>query len=179
MTALDWIFQRRSIRKYLSTMPSDDQLEHLLQAGMAAPSAMNMKPWRFILVKDPAILQKIRTTLFFGKMDAPCAISVCGDLRKSTSRVERFWIQDCSAATQNILLAAASLGLGTVWCGVYPIHSYVKKITSILALPENVLPLNVIYVGFPAESKPSRTQYDNKNISLDRFDKPWVKQDIN
>jgi nitroreductase len=169
----EWIYQRRSIRKFTSEPIEDKQLEELLRAGMAAPTAMNLQPWLFVVVKDEIRLAKIRSTLAFGKMNALCAISVCGNLQKSRNLVERFWVQDCSAATENILLAATSLGLGAVWCGVHPIHFYVPKIASILELPEGIIPLNVIFVGNPAETKPARTQYDARKVFLDRYGQPW------
>jgi len=97
---------------------------------------------------------------------------VCGDLRAG-KRAEKFWIQDCSAATENLLLAATGLGLGAVWCGVTPIERYQKQIAEILLLPQGVVPLNVIFIGHPAEEKPPRTQYDPKNISHNAFGNPW------
>ena len=145
MEALDLIFRRRSIRKFTDEPVSNAQIE---------------------------ILRRINHTLIFGKMKAPCAVSVCGDLRAG-KRVEKFWIQDCSAATENLLLAATGLGLGAVWCGVTPIERYQKQIAEILLLPQGVIPLNVIFIGHPAEEKPPRTQYDPKNISHNAFGNPW------
>jgi nitroreductase len=111
MEALDLIFRRRSIRKFTDEPVSNAQIDLLLQAAMAAPTAMNLKPWHFVVVTEAEILRRINHTLIFGKMKAPCAVSVCGDLRAG-KRVEKFWIQDCSAATENLLLAATGLGLG-------------------------------------------------------------------
>ncbi len=140
---------------------------------MAAPSAMNLKPWKFIVVQNPEQLTGLRKILPFGKMDAPCAIVVCGDLRSIKKMVqERFWVQDCSAATQNILLAATALGLGAVWCGVHPVATLEKAIRKTLDIPEGVTPLNVIYVGYPAEAKPARTQFSEKNVFSDKFGNP-------
>mgnify|MGYP005812518437 CR=1 FL=1 len=172
MEVLDLIFKRRSIRKFTSEPVSPEQLDQLLQAAMAAPSAMNLKPWHFVVITDPELLRQINHTLVFGKMKAPCAISVCGDLRKG-QRLERFWIQDCSAATENLLLAAAGLGLGAVWCGVTPNAVYQKRIAEILGLPKGIIPLNVIFVGHPAEEKPPRTQYERSKISYNQFGNPW------
>ena len=158
--------------KFTDEPVSNAQIDLLLQAAMAAPTAMNLKPWHFVVVTEAEILRRINHTLIFGKMKAPCAISVCGDLRAG-KRVEKFWIQDCSAATENLLLAATGLGLGAVWCGVTPIERYQKQIAEILLLPQGVIPLNVIFIGHPAEEKPPRTQYDPKNISHNAFGKPW------
>ncbi len=132
---------------------------------MAAPSAMNNKPWEFIVITQPEGMAKIRSVLIFGRYVAPAAIIVCGNtsfIRRPV--VNNFWVQDCSAATENILLAAVELGLGTVWVGVHPIHNFSKQISKILALPQSVQPLNVIYVGYPDEEKPPRTQYDPRRV---------------
>ena len=127
MEALDLIFKRRSIRKFTDEPVSNAQIDLLLQAAMAAPTAMNLKPWHFVVVTEAEILRRINHTLIFGKMKAPCAVSVCGDLRAG-KRVEKFWIQDCSAATENLLLAATGLGLGAVWCGVTPTRGIKSKL---------------------------------------------------
>ena len=113
MNSLDFIFQRRSIRKFTDAAVEDEVLEQLLRAAMAAPSAMNTKPWRFIVVQEPDRLERLRGVMPFAKMKAAAAISVCADLRGPRNLVTgKFWQQDCSAATQNVLLAATALGLG-------------------------------------------------------------------
>ena len=170
MSILDTIFTRRSIRKYQDKPVEKEKIEKLLQAAMAAPSAMNKKPWEFVVITNPETLKKIRSALMFGKHNAPAAIVVCGNtaLFRRVKQSE-FWVQDCSAATQNILLAAVELGLGTVWLGVHPIFNYTKKISEFLGLPEHVTPLNVIYVGYPGEDKPPRTQYDPKKVHWETY----------
>ncbi len=161
MNIQDIIYARRSIRKYQEKPVEEEKLELLLKAAMAAPSGMNIKPWEFVVMTDPDVLGEIRAALMFAKFNAPAAIAVCGNLSLFKNvKASRFWVQDCSAATQNILLAAVGLGLGTVWLGVHPVHVFEKRISAILELPEHVTPLNVIYVGYPAEIKPARTQYD-------------------
>ena len=173
MTEIDWILKRRSIRQFTEQEVTSDQITLLLEAAMAAPSAMNLKPWKFVVVTSEERLNQLRKALPFGKMGAPCAIVVCGDLRSFKRAVqERFWVQDCSAATQNILLAATTLGLGTVWCGVHPISRIENAVGNALEIPDGVIPLNVIFVGYPAEEKPTRTQYSEKNVFTDRFDNP-------
>lgn len=170
MSEIDWIFRRRSIRQFTEQKLTAEQIRLLLEAAMAAPSAMNMKPWKFVVVQSPEQLAELRKALPFGKMGAPCAIVVCGDLRSfKKPALERFWVQDCSAATQNILLAATMLGLGSVWCGVHPINTIEKNVRNALEIPENVFPLNVVFVGYPAEEKPARTQYSAKNVFTDIF----------
>lgn len=156
------IFARRSIRKYTQEPVNEEQIQTLLEAAMAAPSASNRKPWQFVVVTERETLDALAESHRHGKMlfDAPLCISVCGDL----TEMERFWVQDCSAATENLLLAATALGLGAVWLGVYPRDERVKAVRQILALPEHITPLNLISVGHPAEEKRSRTQFDDARV---------------
>lgn len=162
---LENIFKRRSIRKFTDQLVEPEKLTLLLKAGMAAPSAMNNQPWEFIVVTDPEQLKKIRKGFIFGKYNAPAAIVVCMNAKKQKrAAVEKFWVQDCSAAIENILIAAVSLGLGTVWLGVHPVTKMLKTVTDIFALPEHVTPLAVIYVGYPDETKDPRTQYNEDRV---------------
>ena len=177
MDALDCIYKRRSIRKFTDVPVEDAMVEQLLRAAMAAPSAMNMKPWRFVVIRDPERLEYLRKVMPFAKMNACTAISVCGDLRSMRRLVtENFWQQDCSAATENLLIAASELGLGAVWCGVTPVARLQKAVSAILELPEGVLPLNLVLIGYPAEDKPARTQYDPPLVYLDAYGTPWKKE---
>lgn len=170
MKILDHITARRSIRKYQDKPVEKEKIDLLLQAAMAAPSAMNIKPWEFVVVASEKTMDAIREALMFGKHNAPMAIVVCGNTSFfKHPMAARFWVQDCSAATENILLAAVGLGLGTVWLGVHPIHNYTKRISKILNLPDHVNPLNVIYVGYPAEEKPARTQYDPDRVHWETY----------
>lgn len=170
MSIIDTIYARRSIRQYEEKPVEREKLETLLKAAMAAPSAMNIKPWEFVAVTDPETMAAIRSELMFGKHDAPAAIVVCGNTSFFRHPMAaKFWVQDCSAATENILLAAVELGLGTVWLGVHPIHNFTKRISKILNLPGHVTPLNVIYVGYPAEEKPARTQYDPARVHWEAY----------
>ncbi|HEY5156735.1 MAG TPA: nitroreductase family protein, partial [Anaerolineales bacterium] len=124
---LETILHRRSIRKYTDQSVEPEKLDLLLQAAMAAPSAMNCKPWEFVVVTDPAKLALFRSRLIFGNRNAPAAIVVCGNPRLSTNPAARlFWVEDCSAATENILIAAVGLGLGTVWVGIHPVAEFVR-----------------------------------------------------
>ena len=167
---LDIIFKRRSIRKYTDQPVEPEKLDQLLQAGMAAPSAMNCKPWEFVVVTDPEKLAQFRKRLIFGDRNAPAAIVVCGNPRLSPNPAARlFWVQDCSAAAENILIAAAGLGLGTVWVGVHPVGEFVRIVRQIAGLPRHVKPLSLIYVGYPAEEKAARTQYDPRRVHRDIY----------
>lgn len=167
---IDTIYARRSIRSYQEKPVEAEKLETLLKAAMAAPSAMNSKPWEFVVVTQPEKMATIRSVMLLGRYNAPAAIVVCGNtafLRRPMAA--KFWVQDCSAATENILLAAVELGLGTVWLGVHPIHNFSKQISKLLGLPDSVQPLNVIYVGYPAEEKPPRTQFDPERVHWEMY----------
>jgi nitroreductase len=169
---LDTIFRRRSIRKYTDQPVEPEKLDLLLQAAMAAPSAMNCKPWEFVVVTDPEKLAQFRKRLIFGNRNAPAAIVVCGNPSLSTNPAARlFWQQDCSAATENILIAAVGLGLGTVWVGVHPVAEFVRTVREIAGLPRRVTPLGLIYVGYPAEEKFARTQYDETRVHQQEYKK--------
>lgn len=179
MDALNFIYKRRSIRKFTDAPVEDALIEQLLRAAMAAPSAMNLNPWRFVVIRDPQRLERLRKALPFARMNAPTAISVCGDVRSLRRMVsENFWQQDCSAATENLLLAASALGLGAVWCGVTPIARLQKAVSAVLELPEGVLPLNLVFIGYPAEEKPARTQYDPALVFLDTYGNPWKPDNL-
>ena len=167
---IDLIYRRRSIRKFTDEPVSREDLTTLLKAGMAAPSAMNVQPWEFVVITEPEILEKFRGSLMFAKMVAPAAICVLGRTRiPGRKTTEDFWVQDCSAATENILLAAVALGLGAVWIGVHPVFIFGKQVRSILNLPSGVTPLNLIYIGHPAEEKEPRTQYDETRVHWGAF----------
>lgn len=156
------IFTRRSIRKYSPKPVSEENIKTILEAAMAAPSSSNRKPWHFIVVTDRVILDKLAKVHPYGKMlfDAPLCIAVCGDNTISPGS----WVQDCSAATENLLLAVTALGLGAVWLGVYPRESRVGPISKVLKIPDHVIPLNLVSIGHPGEEKEPRTQYDEERV---------------
>jgi nitroreductase len=160
--ALGNLFSRRSIRKFADGTITDEQVELLLQAAMAAPSAGNRKPWHFVVVRDPATRRKIAASHPYAQMaiDAPVVIVPCGQPELSFADRPAFWVQDLSAATENLLLAAVALGLGAVWCGVFPNQERVIEARAILGIPEDVIPLCYVPVGVPGEDKEPRTQYD-------------------
>ena len=161
------IFGRRSIRRYTDELVSEINIQTLLEAAMAAPSASNRKPWHFVLIDDREVLDRLADVHPYGKMltHAPLCIAVCGD--KAIS--DRFWVQDCSAATENLLLAATALGLGAVWLGVHPNEERSVAIREILGLPVDVPPLNLIAIGHPDEEKAARTQYDRTRVHRGRW----------
>jgi nitroreductase len=155
------IFSRRSIRKYTGEPVSEADIQTLLEAAMAAPSASNIKPWHFVFVTQRETLDALADAHPHGKMlaQAPLCIAVCGD-----PNLSRYWEQDCSAATENLLVAAAALGLGAVWLGVHPRDDREGFTRQVLGIPENIVPLNLISIGHPAEDKEPRTQYDEARV---------------
>lgn len=168
---LDIILRRRSIRRYSTQPVEQEKIIQLLQAAMAAPNAANSQPWEFIVVTDKDVLEKLQANLRFARYNAPAAIVVCGNLEIANNSAARFyWVQDCSAATENILIAATGLGLGSVWIGVYPLPSVIKPVCEILNIPEGVIPLCVIYLGYPAEEKAPRTQYDERRVYWQQYE---------
>jgi nitroreductase len=165
------ILRRRSVRKYTGQPVDDETLTLLLQAAMAAPSASNSQPWEFIIVTDPVTLGCLRDKLLSARYNAPAAIVVCGNPSiANNSSGQRFWEQDCSAATENILIAATGLGLGSVWIGVHPIPSVIKAVRELLDIPKDVTPLAMVYVGVPAEEKAPRTQYDEHRVYWQKYE---------
>ncbi len=167
---IETILRRRSIRKYTSKPVEPEKIDLLLQAGMAAPTAMNCKPWEFVVVTNPEKLAQFRSQLIFGNRNAPAAIVVCGNPGLSTNPAARlFWVQDCSAAAENIMIAAVGLDLGTVWIGVHPVANFVKTVREIVSIPKKVTPLCIIYVGYPESEKPARTQYDEKRVHRQKY----------
>jgi nitroreductase len=147
------IFERRSIRKYKEKEVEIEKIDKLLEAAAAAPSAGNEQPWHFVVIKDRERLDHLAEIHPYAKMlkEAPLAIAVCADLNKQ--KHQGFWVQDCSAATQNILLEAVSLELGAVWLGCHPAEAREKAVSEYLELPANFKTLSLIAVGYPAEEK--------------------------
>jgi nitroreductase len=163
------IFERRSIRKYTSEKVSDVLIDQILRAGMAAPSAGNEQPWHFIVIDDRNILNEIPKFHHHSNMlkEANYAIVVCGDL--DLQKYDGYWVQDCSAAMQNMLLQSQALGLGSVWLGVYPIADRVKALKCLLCLPESVIPLSIMSVGYPAEKKEPVDRFQPSRIHRNRW----------
>ena len=164
---INTILARRSIRKYTNKLVSEKDSTTMLEAAMAAPSGSNLKPWHFIVVTDRQMLDNLATAHPYGKMifEAPLCIAVCGDPTISAD----LWVQDCSAATENLLLMATALGLGAVWVGVYPSVERINAIKKTLSIPETIVPLNLISIGHPSEEKEPRTQYDKLRVHCERW----------
>jgi len=170
METLTTIFTRRSVRKYTPRAVPDELVTELLEAAMQAPSAGNQQPWHFIVVTERNQLDALADALPFGKMlhNAPIGIVVCADLQLEKYR--GFWVQDCSNATLNLLLAAHDRGLGAVWVGVYPVEDRVENLKKILGLPETVIPLSVIPLGYPSSTpEPAEKRFNPVRIHKDRW----------
>ena len=168
---LDFIFGRRSIREYSSNKVTDEMVQKLLEAAMAAPSAVAKDPWRFVVIRNRQKLSQITAALPNGQMLASAAlgIAVCGDLEAAHERQLSYLLQDCSAAIENLLLCAHVLGLGACWLGVHPREDRVQHIKEILGLPASVIPVACISVGYPAESKEARTRFNPDYVHLDAW----------
>lgn len=170
---LETIFRRRSIRLYEEKPVPEDLLIQLLKAAMAGPSAHNGRPWEFIVITGAATMAELRSHLRYGKHNAPAAIAVCYNPAITSSPSNQpWWVQDCAAAIENMLIAAPGLGLGAVWVGVYPKPENVQPVRRILGLPDEIIPFGLVYTGYPAEKKPSRTQFDERRVHWQTYRKP-------
>lgn len=169
MDAMQAILSRRSCRRYTSQPIPEHVIKELLEAGMAAPSAGNQQPWYFVVISDRAILDEIPKFHPWSQMlkEASVAILVCGDVK--SEKHKGFWVQDCSAATQNILIAAHAKELGAVWLGVHPDEDRVIPTQKLLGLPEHIVPLSLISIGHPAEHKPPANRYDASRVRQNRW----------
>lgn len=165
---LDNIATRTSIRDYEARPVEKEKIEKMLRAAMAAPTAMNKQPWHFVVVDQRNVLDALAGTNPYAKMlkKAPLAIVVCGNTDKMIEGGGRdFWIQDASAATENLLLAAHAMGLGAVWTGAYPSEERCISISKVLSLSDNLIPLNMIVVGYPAEQPQPKQKFKEENVS--------------
>lgn len=169
--ALNAIYTRRSVRSFTGEPVSKDNLIKLLRAGMSAPTAVNVQPWAFVVVTDRKTLDKLCDNLPYAKMldKAGAAILVCGIPDKDELYSKDYWVMDCSAATENILVAAHAIGLGSVWTAVYVDMDRVKTIREILNIPSNIIPLNVLPIGVPNDSGQPIDKFKEENIHWERW----------
>jgi len=165
---LDLVFARRSIRKYADREVPDTAVRDLLEAGMAAPSAVAKDPWHVLVVRDKARLADIARGLPNGGMlaDAGVGLVVCGDIDTAHDHQLSYMLQDCSAMIENILLAATALGLGACWLGVHPRQDRVAHIKALFGLPESIIPLAALAIGWPDDEAEPRTRYDASRVHL-------------
>jgi nitroreductase len=166
-----FILGRRSIRVYALDEIGDDVVNQLLQAAMAAPSAVAKDPWRFVVIRKKETLSGIAAALPNGGMlvTAPLGIVVCGDLEAAHDRQLSYLLQDCSAAIENLLLCVHALGLGACWLGVHPREDRVRKLKEILALPASVIPIAAIAIGRPGEEKVPRTRFNREYVHWEKW----------
>jgi nitroreductase len=168
---LSALWGRRSIREYADAPIPDEMIADLLRAAMAAPSAGAKDPWRFVVVRDRATLQRMAAALPHGRMlaGAGAGFVVCGDLAAAHDGQLSYLLQDCSAATENLLVAAHLLGLGACWLGVHPRAPRMAALRSVLGIPETVIPVSAVAVGWPAERKEARTRFDARYVHHERW----------
>ena len=167
------IMNRRSIRRYKDTPIDRATIEVLLKAGVAAPSASNRQPWELIVVTSRETREKLAQVHPYAKMlpRAPVCIIVCGNSERFYPEPEAkdYWVQDCSAVTENILVAARSLGLGTCWCGVFPRRGRIETVSKVLSLPEGIVPLNLIALGHPDEDPPVKDKWCPERVHWEEW----------
>ena len=167
--ALNCIMTRTSIRQYQDRPVEQEKVEQLLRAAMAAPTAVNKQPWHFYVLNTKEAINRLADASQRGSdmvRSAALVIVVCGDMDKALEgKAREYWIQDTSAATENLLLAAHALGLGAVWTGVYPMKERVEMTTKVLSLPENLVPLCTILIGYPAENPTPKDKWKPENVT--------------
>ncbi|MBN1249695.1 MAG: nitroreductase family protein [Anaerolineae bacterium] len=163
------VLRRRSIRCHQERPVPREMFELLLRAAMAAPTACNSQPWEFVVITEPETLARLREKLVFARYNAPAAIAVLGNPGIGhSSAAKHYWLQDCCAAMENILIAAT--GLGSVWIGVHPHPSHEASVRAILQAPDSVIPLGLAYVGYPAEAKTPSARYDASRVYWEHYE---------
>lgn len=166
------IFKRTSVRKYTDQPVTKEQIEMLLKAGMAAPSAKNVQPWEFVVIQKKDTMFDIMKIHPYSSMlkEAPLAIAVCGNTTKiALEEAQDLWVQDCAAATQNILLEATDLGLGSVWLGVYPKQDVINGLRELLILPDYIEPFSLIAIGYPEGEVKPKDKFNPERIHWEKW----------
>lgn len=168
MDAMQAILTRRSIRKYTSQAISDEMINELLKAAMSAPTAGN-QPWHFVVIRSREVLEAFTKFHPHAEMlkQASVAIAVVGDPTVETLKGR--WLLDCAAATENVLIAANALGLGACWVGVYPVEERIQGLKELLGMPEYVIPLSMVSLGYPAETKDPPARFKIERIHHERW----------
>ncbi|HPR63112.1 MAG TPA: nitroreductase family protein [Thermoanaerobaculia bacterium] len=173
MQSIEWIFSRRSIRHFKPEVIDDKILTLLVKCAMYAPSAGNQRPWCYLVITDRALLDQIPLVHPYAAMlkEASAAILVCGDPERQ--KHSGYWVQDCSAATQNILLGAHSLGLGSVWLGVHPRTEREEALRKLFSIPEPIIPFSLVALGYPATSPENPDRYEGDRIRHNQWKSLW------
>jgi nitroreductase len=174
MDAMEVILSRRSIRRYMPDPLPEEAIRRVLEAGMAAPSAGDERPWHFVVITDKGMLAAIPGFHSLSRFipNAAAAILVCADLALSKYPPADYWVQDCSAATQNILLAAHATGLGAVWLGVHPEKKRIDGFRALCRLPDSVVPFSLVSLGIPAVRKEREHRFDPSRVHRERWTPP-------
>ncbi|NLT58067.1 MAG: nitroreductase family protein [Clostridiales bacterium] len=170
MTVREGIHQRRSIRRYADRPVEEEQIDLLLEAAMAAPSACDCRPWEFIVVRDPARLAALAGISPYSQMAAHCSVAIvpCA-VPERQAICPGFFPQDCGAMIQNIWLQATELGLGMVWCGIHPIKELEERMAGLLETPEGVVPFALLCIGYPAEQPAPRNRFEQDRIHREQW----------
>ncbi|MDE5745702.1 MAG: nitroreductase family protein [Paramuribaculum sp.] len=172
-TTIEDIMTRTSVRSYTDRAVEKETVDTLLRAAMAAPTAGNKQPWRFVVIDNRAILDSIGDNFHTMTMakKAPLAVVMCGDTTETFPGEGRdYWIQDVSAASENLLLAAHALGLGAVWCGIYPISDRVAQFSQMLGLPDTIIPMACICIGYPEGETVPKDKWKSENIHYNSWE---------
>jgi len=173
MEKLDYILDRRSIRRFTDQKIDNEQIKIILTAAMYAPSAVNTQPWHFIVIDDQSLMGKIMEIHPYARMlqTASHAVVVCGD--QLLQHDNDYWVVDCGAATQNLLLAAQTIGLGACWVGLYPREERLASFSSLLQLPGHVKPFALVALGFPGEQKPRPERFHAEKVKHNVWDQTF------
>lgn len=168
---LNFIFGRRSVRLYTGQSVDPDTIQSLLEACMSGPSARACDPWRVLVLTERNLLNNLADVMPYGKMlkHAPLAFVICGDIAQAHDQSLSYLLQDCAAAIENTLLAAHALGLGGVWLGVHPREERMNGIRRLFSLPENIIPIGVISLGYSADPKEARTRFKPEYVHYNRW----------
>ncbi|MCM8826030.1 MAG: nitroreductase family protein [Candidatus Omnitrophica bacterium] len=166
---MDTVFKRRSVRKYIDKDVPEEFIKKILEAGMSAPSAGNEQPWHFIVIRKKDTLKDIAQVSPYAYMlkDANVGIVVCGDL--SLEKHKGYWVQDCSAAVENMLIEVAELELGAVWLGVYPVEERVVYIKRFFKLPNNIIPFAIVSIGYPLSNPEPQIKYLKERVHYEEW----------
>ena len=176
MEKLDYILDRRSIRRFSDQKIDDKQIKSLLTAAMYAPSAVNMQPWHFVVIDDPSMMKKIMEIHPHARMlqSASHAIVVCGD--EHLQHADGYWAVDCGAATQNLLLAAHTMELGACWVGIHPREERLTSFSRLLQLPSHVLPFALVALGYPEEQKPRPQRFHAEKVKHNAWGSSYFQE---
>lgn len=169
---LNAIQTRASVRQFTGEKITNEQIQTLLRCAMSAPSAINKQPWAFVVVTEDSLIRQMGEAFPYSRCGngAACAFVMCGDLSKAIEgEGQGFWINDVSAATENLLLAAHAMGLGAVWTGVYPSSERTAQVQAMLGLPEHIIPMCIVPVGVPAEQPAVKQKFKEENIHYNRW----------